>query len=219
MDIQTNPSAIATPAPIAGSDTAQSATISSDFETFLKMLTAQMENQDPLNPLDSQDFATQLATFSGVEQQVKTNDLLKALSTNLGVSGLSDMAGWIGREARIAAPAPFDGSPIEVLPDPPISADSATLVVRNSAGHEVQRVPIAASDAPIVWQGVATNGLTFPNDTYEFTVEAVADGEVISTSTPEVFLAVREIRAVDGQTMIVLSNGDLLPSQNVTGLR
>ena len=125
MDIQTNPSAIATPAPIAGSDTAQSATISSDFETFLKMLTAQMENQDPLNPLDSQDFATQLATFSGVEQQVKTNDLLKALSTNLGVSGLSDMAGWIGREARIAAPAPFDGSPIEVLPDPPISADSA----------------------------------------------------------------------------------------------
>ena len=48
--------------------------LSSDFETFLKMLTVQMENQDPLNPVDSADFAVQLATFSSVEQQVLTND-------------------------------------------------------------------------------------------------------------------------------------------------
>ena len=47
--------------------------LSSDFETFLKMLTVQLENQDPLNPVDSADYAVQLATFSGVEQQVQTN--------------------------------------------------------------------------------------------------------------------------------------------------
>lgn len=50
--------------------------LSSDFETFLKMLTTQMENQDPLNPVDSAEFAMQLATFSGVEQQIRTNDIL-----------------------------------------------------------------------------------------------------------------------------------------------
>ncbi len=44
-----------------------SSNISADFETFLKMLTVQMQNQDPLNPVDSSDYATQLATFSGVE--------------------------------------------------------------------------------------------------------------------------------------------------------
>lgn len=54
-----------------------SASLSSDFEVFLQMLTAQMKYQDPLNPVDSTDYATQLATFSGVEQAVLTNDLLK----------------------------------------------------------------------------------------------------------------------------------------------
>ena len=58
----------------AGSSTSTGG-ISSDFNTFLRMLTVQMQNQDPLNPIDSADYAVQLATFSGVEQQVRTNQL------------------------------------------------------------------------------------------------------------------------------------------------
>ena len=53
-----------------GQPTSQEASISSDFETFLKMLTAQIKNQDPLKPMDSSEFATQLATFPSLEQQV-----------------------------------------------------------------------------------------------------------------------------------------------------
>ena len=53
---------------------------------FLKLLTTQMQNQDPLNPIDSTDYAAQLATFSGVEQQVRTNSLLADLGTH-GASG------------------------------------------------------------------------------------------------------------------------------------
>ena len=65
----------------SGADsTTPSGQISSDFETFLKMLTVQMKNQDPLNPVESTDYATQLATFSGVEQAVLTNDLLKSVN-------------------------------------------------------------------------------------------------------------------------------------------
>ena len=58
----------------------KSTVIGSDFDTFLKLLTTQMKNQDPLNPIDSTDYATQLATFSGVEQQTRTNQLLESLS-------------------------------------------------------------------------------------------------------------------------------------------
>ena len=93
-----------TPPTAGGSDKAAT-NISADFETFLKMLTVQMQNQDPLNPIDSADYAVQLATFSGVEQQVQTNDLLKGLAASLGAAGLSEMAGWVGMEARTAAPA------------------------------------------------------------------------------------------------------------------
>lgn len=76
--------------------------INSDFETFLIMLTTQMQNQDPLNPIDSSDFAVQLATFSSVEQQVKTNDLLTSLGQQFELMGLSQLAGWVGMEARVA---------------------------------------------------------------------------------------------------------------------
>lgn len=75
-----------------------STVLNSDFETFLKMLTVQMQNQDPLNPMDSSEYAMQLATFSGLEQQVLTNELLNSLiylGSQTGVSGLAD---WIGLE-------------------------------------------------------------------------------------------------------------------------
>jgi flagellar basal-body rod modification protein FlgD len=81
-----------TPAPVA-----QPAAISSDFTTFLKMLTTQMQNQDPLNPIDSADYAVQLATFSGVEQSVKTNQLLESLGQQFGLLGMAQMAGWVGQ--------------------------------------------------------------------------------------------------------------------------
>ena len=58
--------------------------LSADFNAFIKMLTAQVKNQDPLKPIDSTEFATQLATFSSLEQQVLTNSKLSEISSNLG---------------------------------------------------------------------------------------------------------------------------------------
>ena len=92
--------------------------ISSDFETFLRMLTVKMENQDPLNPVDSSDYAVQLATFSGVEQQVQTNDLLRSLATQLVSGGMAQMAAWVGKEARAPTAAYFDGGAITLAPNP-----------------------------------------------------------------------------------------------------
>ncbi|MEP5758551.1 MAG: flagellar hook capping FlgD N-terminal domain-containing protein [Litoreibacter sp.] len=193
--------------------------LSTDFETFIRMLTVQMENQDPLNPLDSQDFATQLATFSGVEQQVKTNDLIEALSSQMLTSGLGDMARWVGLDARVTAPANFDGSPVEILPTVPTIASSAQLVVTNANGVEVQRLNVPASDEPISWAGVDAQGNPFPSGQYAFAIEASSNGAVIDTSTPEIYARVQEVRIQDGVTVVGLNGGSVLPSSAVTGLR
>ena len=100
--------------PAAASAPRKSAAISSDFETFLKMLTVQMQNQDPLNPIDSTDYAVQLATFSGVEQQVRTNQILSDLSELLGGSGLGQAAQWIGKDVLAVTPASFAGDPLTI---------------------------------------------------------------------------------------------------------
>ncbi|EPX77343.1 flagellar hook capping FlgD N-terminal domain-containing protein [Litoreibacter arenae] len=205
--------------PASSGKSSQSNVISSDFETFLVMLTTQMENQDPLNPLDSQDFATQLATFSGVEQQVKTNDLLGALNAKLLVSSMGDMASWVGMEARMAAPAYFDGAPVEIVANPPNFAQSAELIVKNADGNEVQRLPVPVSDAPFDWAGVTSSGQPFAHGSYSFEVAAYANGELIDSHVPDIFAKVTEIRTVDREPVVVVDGGAIYQAALVTGLR
>ena len=94
-----DPAAGTAPAAATGA-AADGGTISADFETFLRLLTAQMQHQDPLNPMESTQFASQLAEFSGVEQAVRTNDLLLGLQDALATLGMGQLGGWIGMQAR-----------------------------------------------------------------------------------------------------------------------
>ncbi len=71
--------------------TEANAVLSSDFETFLQMLTAQARYQDPLEPIDSSEYAAQLAQFSMVEQQVQSNELLQALSAQMSASAIGQL--------------------------------------------------------------------------------------------------------------------------------
>lgn len=198
---------------------AQETALSADFETFLVMLTAQMKNQDPLNPLDSQDFATQLATFSGVEQQVRTNDLITDLSNKLAGSNLGDMASWVGMEARMAVPAQFSGSPIELVPNPILAADRVELVVWNSSGAEVQRMPIPKDGETLTWAGVNAAGQAFPAGEYSFGVLSYSNDEIIDESVPETFTEISEVRLVDGEPVVALTTGTLYLASLVKGLR
>jgi flagellar basal-body rod modification protein FlgD len=193
--------------------------ISSDFDTFLKMLTVQMRNQDPLNPVDSSDYAVQLATFSGVEQQVRTNDLLMGLAAQLGTSGMAQMASWVGKEARALAPAQFSGSPITVAPNPASIADRVELVVQDSQGREVQRLDIPKSADPVEWAGVGADGTPFPSGQYNFNVISYSGDTVLLDEQAEVYSTVQEVRAEGGQTILMLAGGVAVPATTVSALR
>jgi flagellar basal-body rod modification protein FlgD len=193
--------------------------ISSDFETFLKMLTTQARYQDPLEPIDSSQYSAQLAQFSMVEQQVLSNDLLTALSTQLGGGGISQIASWIGMEARTIAPVQFDGSPITVLPTPAANADRAELVVYNAQGAEVQRHIIPVAEEKIQWAGVSPNGNPFPNGNYSFKVESFKTGEVIGDAAAATYSRITEARIENGSTHLVLAGGSKITTTDVTALR
>jgi len=198
---------------------AASAQINTDFEMFLKMLTAQMQYQDPLNPIDSTDYATQLATFSGVEQAVLTNDLLRSLGDQMTMGGLTDLAGWVGKEVRATAPAYFAGQPITLLPNPSVIADRAELVVRNAAGAEVQRLPLPPASESFDWAGVGAGGFPLPNGLYDFDVVSYSDDIVIAQQQIAVYSKVTEVRLENGQPVVILQGGASVPSNQVTALR
>lgn len=193
--------------------------ISSDFETFLKMMTTQIQNQDPLDPMSSENFSTQLATFSGVEQQVKTNDLLTSLATQMSTMGMSQFASWIGLEAKAEVAGQFDGSPIDISPTVASGADSAILVVYDSNGAEVQRQAFDVTAAELEWAGVDDNGDPLDSGLYAFAVESYSGEELLETTTPEIYAEIVEARNVGGATVLVFEGGAEVAASNVLAVR
>jgi flagellar basal-body rod modification protein FlgD len=217
MDVSAATNSTATTAPVVAEK--PKAAITSDFETFLKMLTAQLQNQDPTNPMDSAEFAVQLATFSGVEQQVKSNDLLNSLLARLNESSLSEIAGWVGMEAKAMAPAYFYGEPVDIWPDPDSEANKVEIVAKNASGDEVGRYPIPNSTEPVTWAGAADDDTLLPDGLYTFYVESFKGSELLSTKQAEVYSLVTEARMVNGTPTLVLLGNKSFPASAISSIR
>ncbi|MEJ6396345.1 flagellar hook capping FlgD N-terminal domain-containing protein [Yoonia sp. 208BN28-4] len=212
---QTPPAFAGTPLPEAETASA----ITSDFDTFLRMLTVQMQNQDPLNPIESSDYAVQLATFSGVEQQVQTNDLLRNLASQMGASGLTDFASWVGKEVRAPSGIAFDGTPVPLTPTIASGATTAEIIVRDTSGNEVQRQPIDINAQSVDWAGVTADGYPLPAGTYQFaTVSYNADG-ILSEDPISSYAEVTEVRTGPNGAELVLQGGVVIPAAAATALR
>ncbi|AHM03694.1 Flagellar basal-body rod modification protein FlgD [Roseibacterium elongatum DSM 19469] len=193
--------------------------LSADFQTFLQLLTTQMQNQDPLNPMESTEYATQLATFSGVEQQVLTNDLLAELQAGLGTLGMGELGGWIGMEARAEMPVYFEGQTVTLQAVPNQLADRAELLVRNEAGEVVQRLPIPLSDQPFEWTGEDLDGATLEEGIYSFSIESWQGEDLLDERNVMVRAEIEEAQLVNGAVWLTVEGGLSIPAEAVLGLR
>ena len=193
--------------------------LSSDFDTFLRMLTEQMQNQDPLNPIESTDYAVQLATFSGVEQQVRTNQLLADMQSRFQQMGMAEMASWIGKEARSDAPVRYDGAPVTLSPNPAQGATKAVLVVRDAQGALVAREEIPLGTQPYLWLGADATGLPLPPGQYALSLESMQGANVLTTTPMEHYARVIEARGTSEGTKLVLAGGIEVAATRVTALR
>jgi flagellar basal-body rod modification protein FlgD len=196
----------------------ETSALTSDFDTFLKMLTAQMKNKDPLNPIDSADYAVQLATFSGVEQQVQTNDLLRALGAGSELGGLAEHASWVGMQARSEGPIAFDGAPVDLHYDVPLDAISVELVVATAGGQELHRLPITGS-APFSWAGIAPSGTTLLAGNYALSIETRSQTGRAETSAVSAYSRVTEVRSGADGPQVVLANGATVAASSILALR
>jgi flagellar basal-body rod modification protein FlgD len=215
MDIQPNAPSSSTPA----KSSQAGSLIGSDFNTFLKMLTVQMQNQDPLNPLEATDYAVQLATFSGVEQQVRANQLLTQMSGQFSVMGMAQLAGWVGQEARTSAPVQYDGNPITLSPNPAARADAAVLVVTDAKGAVVARETLPIGTAPYQWLGADAAGNPLPPGRYSLSLESRLGEETLRTDPVEAYHPILEVRRNADGVRLVLRGGVEVDAATVTALR
>ncbi len=188
-----------------------------DFQNFLKLLTAQLRNQDPLSPLDSTQFVAQLASFSTVEQLVNANTRLDAIASQLG-GGLLDFAAWIGREAETTqAPLVFSGAPapLRIAADP--AADRVELVIRDASGAIIHRTAVANSDELLFWSGETAGGPA-PQGVYRASADYFANGDLIKSAPASTFSTILGARLIGGEVRLQLASGVEIGPGDIAGL-
>jgi flagellar basal-body rod modification protein FlgD len=201
---------------------AGSTTLFSNFETFLSLLTAQLKNQDPLSPVDSNQFTAQLTQMAGVEQQLLTNDLLTSLLAAQQGGGLAGASNYIGKEATAvwSATELADGKATwsyELAKD----ATSATVEVLDASGKVVW-----SGDAPdrstglhdFTWDGQTTGGGQM-EDGGVYTLKVTAKDGNGATIDSQVLMRgrVTGVEMYDGQPYLTVGNS-ILPLSSVIAL-
>jgi flagellar basal-body rod modification protein FlgD len=152
--------------------TASTATtgIADNFQTFLTLLTTQLQNQNPLDPLDTNQFTQQLVQFAGVEQQLKSNDQLKSLVDLQKSTQATQALVYVGNTVTVdGSTAQFDGSATWNIQAP--KDTNATITITNSTGQTAYTGNFTLKDgnASFVWDGKGTDGTQWPAGTYKLT--------------------------------------------------
>ncbi|MCA8901815.1 MAG: flagellar biosynthesis protein FlgD [Hyphomonas sp.] len=169
----------------AAATAATAADVGKEFNSFIKLLTAQVQNQDPLAPLDSTQFVEQLATFSSLEQQVHSNDTLEKIATLIGDLHTIASAGYLGSTVSVETTwAPFNNAAVEYAVEIPASVERADLIVRNAQGELVYSGPINPADESYAWTGETDAGDAAPAGLYQFGIDLYQSGQYIGTVAP-----------------------------------
>lgn len=195
------------------------AKIASDFETFLSLLTAQLSNQDPLDPMKSEEFAAQLATFSMVEQQTYSNQLLESMLSQAGSDSFATMSAWVDREVKAQMPARYIGAPITVDPDAPVAGNRHELVVTDANGQVVDRVSIGETGDQLSWTGFYRDGTQAPAGLYSFSVESFDSGQLVASAPAATYATVTEVRQTRDGPVLAFDGGVTITASDVTAIR
>ena len=148
------------------------ATLAGNFQTFLTLLTTQLQNQNPLDPLDTNQFTQQLVQFAGVEQQLKTNDSLSQLVTLQQTTQATQALDFVGKTAVVdGTTATMSQSSATWHLNVPSSA-TVNISIANSTGQTVFNGSYSAgagADIPFTWNGQGNDGTQWPDGKYTIT--------------------------------------------------
>lgn len=203
---------------------ASSAQLSSDFSDFLNLLTVQLQNQDPLSPMDSTEFTNQLVAFSGVEQQINANQKLDDLvALSLGNSFSSSLS-YVGKDiSYISSETHFDGEkPVNISYSIDGTPVDTTINILNEEGDLVFSKKVSDDDnvERFEWDGRDENGILQPAGTYQIRVDALDSNNKSLTSTTVVTGRVSGVESQNGSNFLLVgeravSIGNVINVQDV----
>jgi len=149
--------------------------INNDFDMFLTLLTTQLRNQDPLDPMDNTEMTNQLVQFAGVEQQIQQNTNLEQLITLQQAGASSAAVAYIGKDVQIEGDTTnYTGQPITFGYTPPEDVESLSVSVVDPEGNLITTFEgeTTAQRHTLTWDGTDSNGDPVEHGIYKFLVGA-----------------------------------------------
>ena len=207
------------PAPASAAERART-TLAVDFDNFLTLLTTQLQHQDPLDPLDSNDFVAQLVSFTGVEQAVRSNANLEALIDLFKLSQSASAIGYLGTtiEAKGDTTMLADGKAVYLYRLPETAA-STGIMITNDQGDVVftGNGGTSAGEHVFAWDGRNNDGVAQPEGVYKISLSARdADGNIVPVTTM-ISGQVTGIETLESKLVLVV-NGITVPFENVVSV-
>ncbi len=161
--------------------------LATNMNTFLTLLTAQLQHQDPLNPTDTSQFTNQLVLFAQVQQQIDINQNLTTMMGSQNNAALAATANYLGTGVTAVSPAlPLQDSKSTFYYTTPANTASVSIVMTDAAGNivETQKGVATAGTQTATWDGSNISGGTSPDGTYKLTVTATGtDGSTTTLDT------------------------------------
>ena len=168
-----------------------------DFDMFLKLLTTQMQNQDPLDPMDTAQYTQQLVQYSQVEQSIQQTGVLRDILSRLSAQDMAQASAFIGREAEFeTAVSGLGQAPAQWSYSLPRNAEAVTATIVDAAGRTVATRTLDPSETAgrFSWDGSLAGGGTAPAGAYTLQVQATdANGNTLPAS-------IRSVGIVDNVT-------------------
>lgn len=196
--------------------------LANDFDSFLKLLTTQLQNQDPTSPMDADQFTQQLVQFTGVEQQIRSNETLGELASLMQADQLSQSVSYLGAEVEAEGDVFRLGD--DNLANLHYTLDDAASTVLLKISDEYGRLialkpgETDAGRHSLTWDGVGDDGQQRTEGAFKIEVVAQnAAGAPVSANTT--ISGVVDGVEMDGAETMLSVDGALMPLDRVSAIR
>lgn len=195
--------------------------LSSNFDTFLSLLTTQLQNQDPLSPMDTETFTSQLVQYTSVEQQMKTNSSLDQLIGLVQSTKQTTAMSYIGKQVEASSDAVHLGASGSASIGYELPSAAKTVVVRilDADGKLVveTRGATTAGSHTLTWDGNRSDGSRAPEGSYQASISALDDAGKAIDVTQTVSGIVQSV-GIGADDLLLSIGGVDVPLSSITSI-
>ncbi len=186
---------------------------------FLKLLTEQLKNQDPLNPMDNAQMTSQLAQISTVDGIDKLNETLTSLLEGSQSNEALQAAALVGKGVMVeGTKLTLSGSKAYGGFELATAADKVTVTIKDSKGLEVRKMELGSSDAGVfnfAWDGKSTNGTQAVDGNYTISVSATRGSDTVKTTSLQLSTVNSVLRTSSGSVSLDVGAGNLVSLSDI----